>query len=166
MTKRSLELIIGGLNNAQVRYMVVGGIAVVAHGYVRSTQDVDLMIQLEAPNLLTGLRVLERLGYRPTIPIRWEDFADATLRQSWIEQKQMKVLKLFSDAHRETSIDIFVYDPLGFDDAYSRRELFPLADDVAAPVCGYGDLIKLKLLAGRPRDIDDLDRLRKARGEA
>jgi hypothetical protein len=165
MTHASFVRIIQVLNEAGVRYLVVGGIAVNAHGYVRLTVDVDLMIQLERENLLRGLRALETLGYRTVLPIRWEDMADPRQRQEWIEQKQMKALKLYSDAHRETSIDVFVDDPLGFDAAYSRVKPFPVADNLDAPVCSYQDLVTLKLQASRPKDLDDLQKLKQARGE-
>jgi hypothetical protein len=165
MTKASLELIIRSLNDANVRYLVVGGIAVNAHGYYRSTLDVDLLVQLNSTNVVTALSTLQTLGYRPTIPVTLEDFADAAKRESWIIEKQMKVLKLYSDSHRQTDIDVFVYDPLGFDQAYSRAHYYELAPEIQVPVCSYEDLVKLKLLASRPQDLADLDQLRIARGE-
>jgi predicted nucleotidyltransferase len=166
MTKASLSAIVKALNEAGVRYLVVGGIAVIAHGYTRLTKDVDLMIQLEEGNLVTALRALERLGYRPQLPVTLEEFADPRNREIWIAEKQMKVFKLFSDAHRETGIDVFVYDPIGFDEAYDRASSFTLSDNVNLPVCSYEDLVKLKLLASRPQDLADLDQLRIARGES
>ena len=42
MELRSIEAIIRALNDAQVKYLVVGGLAVNAHGYERFTKDVDL----------------------------------------------------------------------------------------------------------------------------
>ena len=165
MTKSSLIEIIKVLYDSGARYLVVGGIAVNAHGYMRLTVDVDLLIQLDAPNVLKALRALGTLGYRPSIPVTFEDFADAARREKWIAEKDMKVLKLFSDAHRETGIDIFASDPIGFDEAFQRIHHYPLADNVEVPVCSYEDLVKLKLLASRPKDLFDLDRLRKARGE-
>jgi predicted nucleotidyltransferase len=165
MRQNSLMVIIKALNDAGVRYLVVGGVAVIAHGYVRDTKDVDLMIQLERENLLKGLRALQEVGYRPHIPVTHEDFADPEIRASWIAEKQMKVLKLFCDAHWNTPIDVFVDDPLGFDDAYKRGTFYPLREDVQVPVCSYEDLVKLKLQAGRPRDLADLHELRVIRGE-
>lgn len=43
MEKNSVEAIVGALNEAGVRYLIVGGMAVVAHGYLRFTADLDLM---------------------------------------------------------------------------------------------------------------------------
>ena len=47
MEKRSVEAIIRALNAASARYLVAGGLAVVAHGYVRFTADVDLIRQTD-----------------------------------------------------------------------------------------------------------------------
>jgi len=54
MKLASFEAIVHALNGAEVRFIVVGGIAVIAHGYGRTTRDVDLVIQLkpDAPRIL------------------------------------------------------------------------------------------------------------------
>ncbi len=41
MERGSVEAIVAALNENQVQYLIVGGLAVVAHGYVRFTADVD-----------------------------------------------------------------------------------------------------------------------------
>lgn len=51
MRLMSFEAIADALEKAGVRYLVAGGLAVNAHGYLRFTKDVDLVIQLEAENL-------------------------------------------------------------------------------------------------------------------
>ena len=53
--KREVQQIAEALNNANVRYVVAGGLAVVAYGYLRLTMDVDLVIDLERENLLPAL---------------------------------------------------------------------------------------------------------------
>jgi predicted nucleotidyltransferase len=165
MKAASFETIVRTLQEAKVRYLVVGGIAVIAHGYVRLTVDVDLLIELEPSNVVAALRALERLGYEPTIPVTAEQFADAALRARWIREKPMEVLKLYSQAHRETTIDVFVSDPLGFEEAYARVVWEKLADGLNVPVCSYPDLVRLKLLASRPQDLLDVQQLKKVRGE-
>ncbi len=165
MTKASLVAIIKAVNESGARYLVVGGIAVNAHGYMRLTVDVDLLIQLDPENLSKALRSLAALGYQPSIPVTFDDFADSKIRESWIIEKQMKVLKLFSDAHRETAIDVFVTEPIAFDEAFSRVHAYPLTDNLNVPVCSYEDLVELKLQASRPKDLLDLDQLRKLKGE-
>ena len=166
MTKASLELLIRGLNGAEVRYLVVGGLAVNAHGYMRLTLDVDLILGFAEANLRAGLKVLKGMGYKPMVPVDLEDFSDENNRRSWHEEKHMVAFPVRSEAHRDTNVDLFVTDPLGFDEAYQRAESFELAPDVAVRICSYDDLVRLKKAAGRPKDLLDLEQLRKARGSS
>ena len=105
MKLASFEAIVRALEKAGVRYLVVGGLAVNAHGYLRFTKDVDFVVQLIPDNIERAFAALGALGYRPTVPIMAEQFADAALRESWIRDKGMRVLLFWSDAHRETPID-------------------------------------------------------------
>jgi hypothetical protein len=57
MEVRSVEGIVGALNEASVQYLIVGGLAVNAHGYERLTQDVDLVIRLTPDNVVRGLSI-------------------------------------------------------------------------------------------------------------
>lgn len=163
MTKASLELLIRGLNEAGVRYLVVGGLAVNAHGYMRLTLDVDLILGFAEANLRAGLKVLKDMGYRPMVPVEIEEFADEAKRRSWQEDKHMVAFPVRSEAHRETNVDLFVTDPLGFDEAYQRAVPFELAPELVVQMCSYDDLVRLKKAAGRPKDLLDLEQLAKAR---
>ncbi len=69
MKLASLEAIFRTLNEAGVRYLVVGGLAVNAHGYQRLTNDLDLVIQLQRDNILAAFRALEDLDYQTSVPI-------------------------------------------------------------------------------------------------
>src|ERR1017187_4849787 len=102
MEVRSIEAIVKALNRARVKYLIVGGLAVVAHGYERLTVDVDLVIGLERENIIRGLRALQSAGWQMGIPVTAEDFADAGLRKSWRKKKKMIVLRLWSGLHRRT----------------------------------------------------------------
>ncbi len=84
-----LEQIFGALNEAQIRYLVVGGLAVIAHGYVRYTNDLDLVLCLEEGNVRRAMEVLKSLGYRAKVPVDPVEFAEPLTRASWIRDKQM-----------------------------------------------------------------------------
>ena len=47
MEVHSVEAIVSALNNAEAKYLIVGGLAVNAHGFVRLTRDVDIVLQLD-----------------------------------------------------------------------------------------------------------------------
>jgi len=52
MKVASFEAIVHALNQAGVRFIVVGGLAVNAHGYLRFTNDVDLVVRLSRENII------------------------------------------------------------------------------------------------------------------
>jgi len=51
------------LNEKNVRYVVIGGIALVLHGVLRMTVDLDLIIDLEEENIDRFLSAMKSLGY-------------------------------------------------------------------------------------------------------
>ncbi|MDQ2069383.1 DUF6036 family nucleotidyltransferase [Natronospira bacteriovora] len=166
MRLHSFEAIITALNRANVRYLVAGGLAVNAHGYLRYTKDADLVIELVPENILAALQALKDLDYRPTIPVRAEDFADRKTRERWARDKGMKVFQLFSDTHPETPIDIFVEHPFDFPQEYDRALTETLIPGVKAPFTALDTLITMKEAVGRPRDLDDVEHLRILRDQS
>src|SRR5215471_645379 len=119
MEVSSVEAIVRTLNAAEVQYLIVGGLAVNAHGFVRLTRDVDLVLQLDTANVLRGLNALFGIGYQMAIPAKPEDFADPETREDWRRNKGMVTLKLWNDQHQRTPIDIFVYEPFDFAKEYA-----------------------------------------------
>ncbi|MEI8293324.1 MAG: hypothetical protein WCG66_04930 [bacterium] len=161
MELRSVEAIVGALNAAEVRYLIVGGLAVNAHGYQRMTVDVDLVVQLKSDNLLAGLRALQSLGYAPRIPVNAEEFADPAIRDTWRSEKGMLVFQLHSDIHRTTPIDIFVYEPFDFDTEYEQAVSEAIATGLDVRIVRLEALLKMKRAANRLKDLVDLDALQK-----
>ncbi len=160
MKLASLEAIVRSLNEGNVRYLIAGGLAVNAHGYIRFTQDVDLVIALDPANIVRAFEMLAKLGYRPAVPIRAEDFADSELRQKWIREKGMKVLNFFSDLHRETNVDVFVTEPFDFQRESMDAMQGELSPGANVRFVSLPTLIAMKEAANRPRDIDDVQHLR------
>lgn len=162
MEKQSVETILRRFNEADVRYLVVGGLAVVAHGYVRFTADFDLMLDLEdEENVRLALSVLKSEGYTPRVPVSIEMFADGEMRKSWHKQKNLLVFSLWSDRHAQTEVDIFVSNPIDFKEAFSRSELKQGANGIAMRVVALQDLLHLKAEAARPKDLLDIEYLQR-----
>jgi hypothetical protein len=161
MEIRSIETIFKALNGARVKYLVVDGLAVVGHGYERLTRDVDLVIGLERENIIRGLRALMAIGYRLKIPMTPEQFADPALREEWRREKNMVVLQLWSDVHRRTPVNVFVYEPFDFEKELGKAKQEVIAGKIRAPVITYKTLLALKRKAGRARDLLDIEALKK-----
>ena len=64
-----VELTLSALDAAQVRYLVVGGVAVVLHGHLRVTAELDLVVQLDEGNVRRALAALAGLDFRPRAPV-------------------------------------------------------------------------------------------------
>lgn len=165
MKLESVERIVRALNEAGVPFIVVGGLAVVAHGYGRQTQDLDLVLRLEPDAIRAAFQALATLGYRPRVPVTADGFADAQQRARWISEKGMTVLGFHSDQHRETPVDIFVTEPFDFETEYAASTVEEVAPGVPLRIVRLAALIRLKREAGRPQDLADIAELRLLHGE-
>lgn len=159
MNPESLEKLFVALNAASVRYLVVGGLAVLAHGYLRMTRDLDLVIALDGDNPKRALECFAELGYRPNIPVELMDFADPATRSLWQEEKGMQVYQLVSDRFVDCPVDLFVEEPFAFSQMHAARIDYALGAATTIPVVGLDHLRAMKSQAGRPRDLLDLEEL-------
>ena len=147
------------LNDADVEYVVVGGVAVNALGHLRTTQDVDLVVGLEPNNARRAVAALGGIGYTPRVPVPAEAFADAAQRRRWMEEKHMLVFSLVHAQPAWPIVDLFVDYPLPWDELFAASGPREVAG-VTARVCSLDHLIRIKQQAGRPRDIEDVRNLR------
>ncbi len=164
--KKEVQQIVEALNNAHVRYVVAGGLAVIAHGYLRLTMDIDLVIDLERDNLLRGLNVLEKVGYKPRLPVTNEQFVNAQTRESWIKDKNMMVYPLWNPSEANGMvIDVFVKCPFDFADEYAKAKWMEIDGGPRVPFVGLDCLLRMKEIAARPKDLVDIEYLERARNE-
>lgn len=160
MTRRGVEAIVQALNVAEARYLIAGGLAVVAHGYVRYTADVDIILDLEGEeNARHALRALEQLGYRPRLPVPSSGFTDRATREELIRENGMTVFSMSHPDQLETGVDLLVDSPLDFGAAFGRALRLEVAPGVKANFVGLDDLIEMKRRAGRAVDREDIARL-------
>ena len=146
---------IKALNGGEVRYVVVRGLAVVLHGHIRATYDLDLVVDLDESEARKAVEVLTGIGLRPRLPVEAEDFANRSARARWVSEKGMTVFSFWDPDDSTRSVDLFVEEPVAFDELWSRSVSMPLASTVAR-VASIPDLIELKRRAGRPEDLTDI----------
>ena len=139
-----------------VKYLVVGGLAVIYHSQPRFTKDMDLFIQANPANANAVYAALAHFG-ASLDDIRPEDFADSG--------------SFFRFGRDPRSFDILPSLPgVDFDAAWEHRvEVeIDLQTGLKANFISADDLIAAKLAAGRPQDIADAAAIRdseKARGQ-
>ena len=152
------EPVFEALNQAGVRYVIVGGLATVLHGFARLTADIDLIVDLDPAEALKAIVTLSGLGLQPRVRVDARDFADPEERRAWIEEKGMQVFTLIDPANPLRAVDLFVESPIPFGDLSARAEVMALRR-TSVRVAGIPDLIRLKRLAGRPQDLIDIEAL-------
>ena len=158
------EPVFSALNDAGVRYVIVGGLAVVLHGHARLTADVDIVLDLDPIAAGKAMEALKRLNLKPRAPVDAGAFADPHQRQAWISEKGMQVFSMFSTKNPLLIVDVFVRDPMPFDGLWSRAETLQLGG-IKVRVASLNDLIAMKRLVGRPQDLLDIQALKAIKRE-
>ena len=146
------------LNAQRVRYVLVGGLAVLLHGIDRITADIDLALDLSAESVNEAVSALQGAGLRPMLPVDARQLADPAVRKVWREERGMQVFSFWDPTHSRPSIDIFVESPIAFAELW-RDAVEVLLDGVALRVASIPHLIALKRIAGRPQDLADIEQL-------
>jgi hypothetical protein len=155
--------VLNELRQANVRYVLVGGLAVLLHGIDRLTADIDLVIDLAPEQAALAVKTLLDLGFRSGAPVDARLFADAAVRKRWREESGMVVLSLWDPENRRPTVDLFADYPMDFEVLYKDSKMLPLGS-TAVRVASIDHLIAIKRAAGRPKDLDDANRLADLRG--
>jgi len=133
-----------------VKYLIVGGYAVIFYAQPRFTKDIDLFIKADAPNAQATYDALAEFG-APLPGIRPEDFADRS--------------SFFRFGRDPRGFDILPDLPgVDFDAAWERRVegVIDAATGFKAFFISKDDLIAAKLASGRIRDLADVEDIRAA----
>lgn len=152
------EELLSYLDAAGVRFVVVGGLAVVIHGHARLTVDIDLVLDLETENVRRAIDALTARGLRPLLPVNASDFADAETRREWVDTRNLQVFTMHDAGNPLLTVDLFAREPIPFDDLWSRAETIVLGGR-AIHVASLDDLIAMKRDAARPQDLLDIEKL-------
>src|SRR5439155_16668555 len=102
------------LADAGVKFVVRGGVACVLHGVERVTLDLDVAVQMNAPNLDRLIRAVERLNLQPRVPVSLADIGDPDFVRPMVTEKGALVFSLvdFNDPLRHL---IFLSPALSFE---------------------------------------------------
>ncbi len=139
MLNRLLD-VFKSLQNHDVRYVVIGGIATILHGVPRTTFDLDILIKATPDNVKKLLDALLDAGL-------------GTAALTDVEDVLQNEITIFKDRVR---IDVQTFTPgIVFDEAWERKKLISYRGQPFF-VVSKDDLIKSKRAAGRPVDLEDV----------
>ncbi len=153
------------LSDEQVQYVLVGGLAVQLHGFLRSTFDIDLVLAMSDENLVRFISVAKRFGLLPVMPVAIDALRDERQIEQWYCEKGMLAFALREPQSGGSVVDILVRPDVPFDTLNANAivgELFGRQVHIAS----VADLLVMKRVANRPKDKLDITALEKiARGE-
>ena len=132
------------LNEHKVEYVVLGGFAVIIHGFVRTTGDIDILINTTEENADKMLLVMLKFGYGE-YDFELKDF---------MEEPGCISLDRYNGKIEILTSTIGVT----FEECY-KNKLVIETQGVAVNYIGLQDLIKNKKAVGRPKDLEDLRNL-------
>ncbi len=141
-------------NKHEVKLLMVGGGAVNFHGYQRHSSDVDFWLDIRPENLERLKLTLNELGYA------FDDFPQE------VKQAEQNISIKISPVQEIELITRF--NPgKSFDEAFSSAEIATLNGIEIAKyrVLSYEDLINSKVKSNRPKDLLDIQQLKKLKDE-
>ncbi|MDG2170897.1 MAG: hypothetical protein P8L44_23550 [Opitutales bacterium] len=131
------------LNEAGVKYLVVGGWALGIHGYVRATGDIDIWIEIEEDNLDRLLKAFDLFG----VP--------SGVSKSFFREEG----NVFRMGASPLRIEIVTgISGVKFSDCFPNKTGIDL-DGITVPFIGYNDFVTNKRSSGRLKDLADLESL-------
>ncbi len=151
------------LDRAGVRYVVIGGFAVIAHGAQRYTKDLDICPDPDQENLARLARLLAELNARQVGDFAVDEMPyDPTEPTALAEGGNFRLTTDLGD------VDIMQWVP-GIPEEHAYPVLASAAsvgdfDGIPVAVCSIEHLRQMKRAASRPVDIEDLSRLEQAHG--
>lgn len=161
----SVPAIMQALCDAEVEFVLVGGLAVQLQGFVRSTIDVDLVLAMNDANLSAFIEVAKSFGLAPIIPVGIDSLKNAALIEQWHREKGMLAFALREPQAGGSVIDVLVRPEVSFEKLNANANVARLfGRDVK--IASIDDLLTMKRAANRPKDRLDIDALERIkRGE-
>ena len=151
-----LERICGKLNEAGVRYALVGGYAVALHGAPRGTIDIDVAVRWTLQNVERAEAALNRAGLVSRLPVTAVEVFRH--RDEYMEERNLLAWSFYNPDDPLETVDIIIAHDLTGNTV--RPVELPAC---TVPVLSLEDLIEMKRLSGRPQDIEDVRALEKLR---
>lgn len=153
------EDILKEFQKQKVKYMIVGGLAVNLQGALRSTNDMDILVEMSDKNLFKLVNILKKKGYYVKQPVDPIKIADKKIREDWIKNKHMKAFNFYKDKSLE-EVDIIIESPVSYKNASKSADKINAGGMILRVIC-IDDLIKMKKVSGRQIDKLDIEQLRR-----
>lgn len=143
------------LTDENVQFVLVGGLAVQLHGFLRSTFDIDLVLAMDDANLSRFIDVAKRFSLMPVMPVPIDSLRNPSQIDQWHREKGMLAFALREPQAGGSVVDVLVRPDVPFEKLMSDAvsgELFGRQVCIAS----IDNLLLMKRIANRPKDLLDI----------
>ncbi len=142
------------LEAAKIRYAIVGGYALAFHGIVRATMDIDLILSLNLQQFEKAEKALLSINLKSRLPIRAQDVIK--MRKEYIENRNLTSWSFVDYQDPTRQVDILITD-----DVTNMTVQKITIKQRKIAVVSLEDLLQMKVKAGRPQDLIDINNIKK-----
>jgi hypothetical protein len=143
---------------AKLKYALIGGYALALHGLVRATIDVDFVLRLRQSDYELAEKTLAKINLRSRLPIRAQDVIK--MRKEFIENRNLLAWSFVDYKNPTRQVDLLITRDL--DDCETQK--ISVAGRKIT-IVSLRELLKMKLEAGRPQDLVDIQNIREKMNE-
>ena len=138
---------------SKLQYAIVGGFALALHGIVRATMDVDLVINLKLKDFERAEKLLTDLGLHSRLPVRANEVFK--MRREYVENRNLIAWAFVDYQNPSRQVDIIITE-----DRATLKTRKVRVGHRTISVADLDALAKTKKVAGRPKDLIDLESIR------
>ena len=149
-----IKKVTDALNNAKIRYALVGGYAVAMHGAIRGTVDLDFVIALDEQQYESVEEALATIGLVPRLPISANDIFQ--FRDEYIKNRNLVAWSFINHNNPLEVVNIIITH-----DAKKMKTQTLHVGGMSVKIATIDELVKMKKESGRPQDIEDVKALEK-----
>ena len=150
-----IDQLVDEFHRRDIGFAIAGGYAVVLHGAVRLTVDVDIVVRLAKRDFVEAEAALETIGLLPRLPITASEVFE--FREEYIRNRNLVAWSFFGRKDPSLVVDLLITQDL------DRLQVVELVSKEGRryPVVAIDDLIAMKNESGRPQDLSDIDALKR-----
>ena len=144
-----LERIVTGFTARKIPYALVGGYAVALHGAPRGTVDIDIVVRHSEGFFKSVEQCMKDLGFSPRLPVTAKEIFH--FKEEYIAKRNLIAWSFYNPTNPLEVLDVIITHDLSRMKSVSKK--FGLGK---INVLSIEDLIKMKMDAGRPQDLEDV----------
>lgn len=144
-----INKVVQSLETQGLRYALVGGYAVAMHGAIRATLNLDFVIGLERSQFLKFEEAMEIINLVPRQPVKASEVFE--LREEYIQNRDILTWSFYNPANPREVVGVVLTQDLNTIDTAVKE-----VGDQKIVIAAIEDLITMKQIAGRPKDLEDI----------